>query len=133
MSILQCVPLSFRLEALQGIHDLLSDTLKMALYASTASLGMNTTAYTSSGEITGTGYSAGGVVLSGVSLTAVGDYIYFACSDPTWSSSTLAASAALVYNHSKSDRSVAVIDLGGLYTSTANTFRVAVPAALIRF
>lgn len=126
MSIVQTQTTSFKVELYQGIHNLLTDQLYMALYTANASLNATTTAYTSSGEVVGTGYTAGGVLLSGVTVNSSGYTAYVSFNNPSWTSA-LTARGALIYNASKGNKSIAVLDFGADKTST-NTFMVQVPA-----
>lgn len=127
MSIVQGPTTSFLLELLQGIHDLDGDTLKIALYSSSADLGPSTTAYSTTNEVSGTGYSAGGssltATLANGTLTG---YVDFA--DVSWATSTLTARCALIYNSSKSNRSIFVLDFGTDKSSSSSTFSVVFPA-----
>jgi O-acetylhomoserine/O-acetylserine sulfhydrylase-like pyridoxal-dependent enzyme len=130
----QCT--SFKAECYQGIHDLLNDTIKMALYISTADLGASTTAYTATGETSGTGYSAGGAVMSGVTINTDGSTAYVNFSNVVWNPAAFTARGALIYNASKANRAIAVLDFGADKTP-ATTFTVSMPAntansALIR-
>lgn len=130
----QCT--SFKAECYQGIHDLLNDTIKMALYISTAELGASTTAYTATGETSGTGYSAGGEVMSGVTINTDGSTAYVNFSNVVWNPAAFTARGALIYNASKANRAIAVLDFGADKTPTT-TFTVTMPAntassALIR-
>lgn len=130
----QCT--SFKAECYQGIHDLLNDTIKMALYISTADLGALTTAYTATGETSGTGYSAGGAVMSGVTINTDGSTAYVNFSNVVWNPAAFTARGALIYNASKANRAIAVLDFGADKTP-ATTFTVSMPAntassALIR-
>lgn len=130
----QCT--SFKAECYQGIHDLLNDTIKMALYISTANLGASTTAYTATGETSGTGYSAGGAVMSGVTINTDGSTAYVNFSNVVWNPAAFTARGALIYNASKANRAIAVLDFGADKTP-ATTFTVSMPAntansALIR-
>lgn len=130
----QCT--SFKAECYQGIHDLLTDTIKMALYDSTADLSAATTAYTATGEITGTGYVAGGEIMTGVTINASSSVAYVNFSNVVWNPAEFTARGALIYNSSKADRAIAVLDFGADKTSTT-TFTVTMPAntstsALIR-
>ena len=114
---------SFKLEILQGIHDLRVDELRLALYESTAAINENTTAYTSTGESSGTGYSAGGNEVS-VAATFPQLYAYdfagYAANtvaildfdDVSFTGSNITARYGLIYNASKSNRAVACIDFG---------------------
>jgi hypothetical protein len=137
MSIIQTQTTSFKAELYQAIHDLTTDTLKIALYTNSATLNETTTAYTTSNEITGTGYTAGGVTITGVTVNSSGYTAYVSFNNPSWSSASFTTRAALIYNSSKSNRSIAVLDFGSDKTVSNNTFTVTLPAntaadALIR-
>lgn len=128
MAITAAVTNSFKQEILQGIHSS-SDTYKIALYPSTATLSNATTAYSATGEVAGTGYTAGGATLAGYSVTldtntAILDFT----TDPTWASSTITARGALIYNSTKSNKAVAVLDFGADTSSTNGAFTVTLPA-----
>ncbi len=116
---------SFLLELIQGIHDLDADSLKIALYSSSADLGLSTTAYTTTGEVVASGYTAGGASLT-ATLANSNNTAYMDFSDVTWSAS-LTARGALVYNSSKANRSIMVLDFGTDKTSTS-TFSIVFPA-----
>lgn len=128
MAISQALCTSFKLELLGATHDLDTDTLRMALYTSTATLGASTTAYSATNEVSGTGYVAGGEALTSVTLTTDGATAYFDCADVTWSSATITANGALIYNASKSNKAIAVLAFGGDKTSTNGDFTVQMPA-----
>lgn len=135
--IYQTQTVSFREEILQGIHDLLTDTIKLALYTSSASLDEDTTAYSVTHEVTGGGYSAGGVVLSGVSINNSNGVVYVSFDNAVWNPASFTAAGGLIYNSSKADRSIAVLSFGNDKTAT-NTFTVQMPtnnytSALLRF
>ena len=132
--ITQTATTSFKAELLQGVHDFNTDTFKIALYLATANLGANTTVYVTDGETSGTGYTAGGATMTGISVNAAG-FVNFA--NVSWNPAVFTARGALIYNSSKGNKAVAVLDFGSDKTST-NTFLVQVPAntvtsALIRF
>ena len=112
MSITAGVCNSFRSELAQGIHNLASDTIKVALYTSAASLDPTATVYTSSHEVSGTGYTAGGVSVGHGTVSGTGGTITVTLADPTWTSGSFTARGALVYNSSKSNRAIAVFDFG---------------------
>ena len=137
MAILQTLTNSFKLEVLEAVHDFSTDTFKLALYVSTADLGAETTVYATSGEVTGTGYSAGGLVLTGTTVQLSGSVAYVDFDNATWSSASFTARGALIYNASKGNKAVAVLDFGADKTAS-NTFVVQMPSntassALIRF
>jgi len=136
MAIAQSLCSSFKLQLLEAVHDFSTDTFKMALYTSSATLGASTTVYTSSGEVVATGYTAGGEVMTGVVVTLTGTTAWVDFADVVWSSPSLTARGALIYNSSKSNKAVAVLDFGADKT-TATTFTVQMPTpdasnALIR-
>jgi hypothetical protein len=137
MSIIQTQTTSFKAELYQAIHDLTTDTLKIALYTGDATLNESTTAYSTTNEITGTGYTAGGVVITGVSVNSSGYTAYVSFDNPSWTSASFTARAALIYNSSKANRSIAVLDFGADKTVSSNTFTITLPTnnasdALIR-
>ena len=120
---------SFKAEILDEVHDLVADTLKIALYTSSANLGAATTAYSTSNEISGTGYSAGGVTLTNRTVSTTGTTAFFDADDPTWTSASFTARGALIYNNSASDKAIAVLNFGGDFTVSSGTFRIVFPAA----
>lgn len=138
MAIDQGLTTSFKQQMLQGQQDLSSDTLKMALYTGLADLGADTTAYTSTNEVSGTGYVAGGQTMSGVSISAATNgTVYVNFDNVVWNPAAFTARGALIYNVTQSNASVAVLDFGADKTCT-NTFTVTMPAntsttALLRF
>lgn len=135
--ITQTVTTSFKSEMLQAGQNLLTDTLKIALYTSLADLNADTTVYTATGEITGTGYSAGGKVLTGVTLGSSNNVVFVNFDNAVWTPASFTARGALIYNSTQSNKSIAVLDFGADKTAT-NTFTVQMPAntytsALLRF
>jgi hypothetical protein len=137
MSIIQTQTTSFKAELYQAIHNLLTDTLKVALYTGNATLNESTTAYSTTNEITGTGYTAGGVVITGVSVNSSGYTAYVSFNNPSWTSASFTTRAALIYNSTQSNRSIAVLDFGADKTVSGNTFTITLPTnnasdALIR-
>lgn len=140
--IIQCITNSFRSEMLQAIHDLNTDVLKLALYTGSANLYPTTTAYTATGEVVASGYSAGGEVLTGVAVTTApasttDPAVVYVTFNNVVFSAVLTARGGLIYNTSKANRSVAVLDFGSDKTSTT-TFTVQMPVngpttALLRF
>lgn len=139
MAITAAICNSFKQELLAMTPHTAADVYKIALFTSTATLNKSTTAYAATNEASGTGYSAGGATLSGFSVTLDTDTaILDWTSDPSWASSTITARGALIYNSSRSNKAVAVLDFGSDITSTNGTFTVTLPAAtaaagLIRF
>jgi hypothetical protein len=129
MAISQAFCTSAKAEFLGGVHDLDTDTIKIALYTSSATLGASTTAYSSTNEVTGTGYTAGGLTLTSPSITTDGTTAIVDFADATWSDSTITARGALIYNASKSNRALAVLDFGSDKTSSAGNFTVVMPVA----
>lgn len=130
MAITQALCNSFKTDILGGIQDLDTDVIKIALYTSSATLGASTTAYTTSNEVASTGnYSAGGNTLSGASISLSGSTAIVDFSDTTWANATITARGALIYNSSKSNKAIAVLDFGSDKTSTNGDFTIVFPAA----
>ena len=134
--IVQTQTTSFKAELYQAIHDLTTDTLKLALYTAEANLDASTTAYTTANEITGTGYSAGGNVVTGAAISSSGYTAWVTFNNVLWVPAAFTTRCALLYNASKANRSIAVLDFGSDKTCT-NTFTVTMPGnaattALIR-
>lgn len=131
MAITQAMCTSFKSEALQGVHDFTTDTFKIALYTSSATLSAATTAYSATNEVSGTGYTAGGEALTvtGGSVSTSGTTAYVDFSDVTWSTATITARGALIYNSSQANKAVAVLDFGSDKTSTAGDFVITMPTA----
>lgn len=118
MAVTACVTDQAKQDWFNGVHQP-ADTYKTALYTQAgASLGQSTTAYTASGEITGTGYTATGVSMAGftVSLSTHTAYIDWS-TDPSWTSATITADAAMIYNSSRSNKTLALLT----FTSTVST------------
>jgi len=127
MAITQAMCSSFKQQILLGEHDLDTDTIKLALYTSAATLSAATTAYSTSDEVVGTGYTAGGNTLTGATVSLSGTTAYVDFSDTTWTTATITARGALIYNSSKSNKAIAVLDFGADKTSTAGDFTVQFP------
>lgn len=138
MTIYQGLTTSFKVDILNGKQNLASDTLKIALYTAYASLDQDTTAYTSGNEISGTGYVAGGKTLSNVTINSGSNTVYVSFSNIAWNPAQFTTRGALIYNATKSNASVAVLDFGADKIQTGNnTFTVNLPpdtqsSALIR-
>jgi hypothetical protein len=133
--IAQTLTTSFKQQLLLAVHDFSTDTFKIALYTAAANLGADTTVYTVTGEVTGAGYVAGGIALTGSTVTVSGTTA-FVDFDSAVFSAAVTARGALIYNASKSNKAVAVLDFGADKTSTT-TLTVTMPAntstsALIR-
>jgi expansin (peptidoglycan-binding protein) len=110
--ILQCAPDSFKSELISGTHAFSTDTFKCALYASTADLNNTTTVYTATGEATGSGYSAGGITLTGVTISTDNQTTYVDWADVSLAGMTVTARGAMIYNSSKSNKAVLILDFG---------------------
>ena len=133
MAITQTLTDTFLQDCLDGGHNLGNggDTLKIALYTSSATLGATTSAYTATNEVSGTGYTAGGATLASqaVAYDATNQVAFFDAADPAFTTATITARGALIYNNSKSNASIAVLDFGSDFTSTAGTFTIQLPSA----
>jgi len=117
---------------LSGLYTPLTDTMKIALYTNTATLDATTMVYTTSGEVVGTGYTAGGNTLTGNAIssdaTAPGT-AWITFGNSSWTTATFTARGALIYDSSRSNAAIAVLDFGSDKTSTASTFTVQMPFA----
>lgn len=146
MALTQGMCSSFKQESWLGIHDLDTNTLKLALYTASATLSPATTAYTvptlvggvnDTGEVIGTGYLTGGVELTNVQVLLSGTTAYVTFDTPTWPIAAFTCRGALIYNSSQANRAIAVLDFGS--DKVANgTFTLQLPAAtassaLLRF
>lgn len=133
MAITQAVATSFKLELMTGVHNFSTDTFKIALYSSSATLNQTVTEYTAINEISGTGYVAGGNTLTvSVAPTSANNSsgigtAYISFSNSTWASSTITARGALIYNSSKANRAVAVLDFGADKATSNDNFVVNFP------
>jgi hypothetical protein len=137
MAIQQGLTTSFKQQMIQAGQNLATDTLYIALYTAFSSIGANTTVYTTSNEITGTGYTAGGIALTGVTVgTSTDGVVFVDFANAVWPNSQLTARGALIYNVTRSNASVAVLDFGSDKTMTNFTITMPVntaTTALIRF
>jgi hypothetical protein len=137
MAITSALCTSFKKELLERKHDFNATsghTFKIALYTSSATLGASTTDYTTSNEVTGTGYTAGGIALTNIDPTSSGTTAFIDFADATWASATITAAGALIYNTttdggSATTNAVAVISFGGDKTSTNGDFVIQFPTA----
>ena len=136
MSIVQTQTTSFKAELYQGIHDLTTDVIRIALYTASADLNEDTTAYSSTNEVSNTGtYVAGGAQLTPITVGTSGYTAFVGFPNISWTGA-ITARCALIYNSSQGNKSVAVLDFGSDKTSTV-TFTITMPAntataALIR-
>jgi hypothetical protein len=128
MAITSALCNSYKKEILEGVHDS-TDTYKIALFDSNAGLSAATTVYSTSGEVSGTGYTAGGETLSGFTTGLSGSTAYLTFSDPSWANSTITARGCMIYNSSKSNKAVAVFNFGQNVSSVNGTFTVDFPGA----
>jgi len=137
MSIIQTQTTSFKAELYQGIHDLTTDVIKIALYTASADLNETTTAYSVStpGQVANTGtYVAGGAQLTPITVASSGYTAYVGFPNISWTG-TITARCALIYNSSKANRAIAVLDFGS--DKTSSNFTITMPVntattALIR-
>ena len=138
MAIVQGQTTSFKQQLYLAVHNFQTNTFKMALYTGNANLNQGTTAYSATNEVVGTGYTAGGLTLTGVIINTdpTTSTVYINFNNAVWSPAAFTARCALIYNTSASNASVAVIDFGS-DKSCSKTFTVTMPAntsttALIR-
>jgi hypothetical protein len=135
--ITQTVTTSFKYDCYTAQQNVATDTLKMALYTAAANLNADTTVYSADNEVSSTNYTAGGQVLTGVTVSTSGSTVYVSFNNPSWNNVSFTCRGALIYNSSKSNKSVAVLNFGSDKTVSNNTFTVILPAntattALIR-
>ena len=114
---------------LTGTYTPLTHTMKIALYTNSATLDATTTVYSATNEVVGTGYTAGGNTLTGNAISYAGTTAWITFSDSSWTTATITARGALIYDSSKSNAAIAVLDFGADKTSTAGTFTVQMPVA----
>lgn len=132
MAITQAFCTSFKAELLQGIHNFTAstgDVFKLALYTSSANLGPSTTVYTSSNEVVGAGYAAGGNTLTNVTPTSSGTTAFADFADTTWREAVITARGAMIYNSTAGNRAVVILDFGADKISTGGDFSIVFPAA----
>ena len=136
MSISQTATTSFKVELLQAVHNFgptSPNTFKVALYTGAANIGPTTTVYTTSGEVTGTGYTAGGNTLTISTSPTSGNNVsnvptaYISFNNTSWTSATFTARGALIYNVTQGNKSVAVLDFGSDKTVNNDTFQIIFP------
>jgi hypothetical protein len=136
MSILQGATTSFKVELLQAVHNFgptSPNTFKIALYTAAADINASTTVYSTTNEVTGTGYTAGGNTLvistsptSGNNSSSI-PTAYISFTNTSWTTATFTARAALIYNSSQSNKSVAILDFGTDKTVSNDTFQIIFP------
>ena len=133
MAISQAMATSFKVEILGGDFDFSSgtgETFKIALFTSSATLGATTTAYATTNEVVGTGYTAGGNTLTiSVNPASTGTTAFLGFADTTWSTATITARGALIYKSGGTNPAIAVLDFGSDKTSTAGDFTIVFPVA----
>lgn len=134
MSIVQTQTTSFKAELYRGVHDFLNDVFMIALYTGNANLNESTTEYASANEVVGSGYSPGGVALTGATVNSSGSVAYVNFDNANFNAS-VTARCALIYNLSKANKSVVVLDFGS--DKSSSSFIITMPAntpttALIR-
>jgi hypothetical protein len=127
MAIVQTQTTSFKAQLYQGIHDLTTDVIKIALYTANANLNEDTTAYSVDlvGQVVATGYTAGGSILTPITVSTSGYTAYVSFPNVAWTAA-LTARCALIYNSTQGNKSVAVLDFGSDKTSTT-TFTITMP------
>ena len=133
-SIVQGLTTSFKAQSFEGVQNLLTDSLKIALYTASADLNEATTVYTASGEVVASGYTAGGVALTGATINSSGFTAYVSFTNVTFNAA-ITARCALIYNVTQGNKSIAVLDFGS--DKTSSNFTITMPAntataALIR-
>ena len=132
MAITQAMCTSFKQELMVGTHNFTAssgDTFKVALYTSSVTLSAATTAYSATNEASGTGYTAGGTALTNITPTTSGTTAFADFSNASWTSATITARGALIYNSTDSNKAVLALDFGGDKTSTNGTFEIQFPTA----
>jgi hypothetical protein len=133
MAITQSLATSFKVDLLTGTMNFTAgtgDTFKMALYTSSATLGPTTTAYSTTNEVSGTGYTAGGnTLVVSQSPTSGGTTAFISFTNTTWTSASFTCRGALIYNSTDSNKAVAIFDFGSDKTVVAGTFTVSFPVA----
>lgn len=134
MAIIQTACTSYKAELAQGLHNFTAvtgDVFKIALYLSSATLGADTTIYSSAGEVpsSGTNYTLGGIALTNITPTTSGTTAYWSFQTATFSSVTLSCAGALIYNSTNGNRAVCVLNFGSTITKVAQDLVITFPAA----
>lgn len=125
-------PISAKREFLEGVHAR-GDVFKVALFNKKAKLDEKTTQYSTTNEMTGKGYEAGGLILSGYTISEEKGSAILSFTDPVWVDSSITAKSLMVYNSSKGNAAIAVYDFEEVTTSTNGEFTAQIPQGLIRF
>lgn len=112
-----------------GTYTPLADTMKIALYTNLATLDATTTVYSAANEVVGTGYTAGGNTLTGTAISFSGTTVWLTFSDTFWAAATIIARGALIYDSTRANAAIAVLDFSSDKTATANTFTIQMPTA----
>jgi hypothetical protein len=131
MAIYQTMCTSFKAEVAQGLHNFTRTTgnvFKLALYVATADLSASTTVYTTSGEASGTNYTAGGIALTNITPTTSGTTGYWSFDNATFTNVTLSCAGALIYNSTNQDRAVCVLSFGNTIVKSASDLIITFPA-----
>lgn len=123
----QCQTVSFKAQILEGVHDLLVDQIKIALYTGNANLTVDTLIYDPTNEVVSANYTPGGEVLQNVSISKSGSTAYVNFSNVQWNNVAFTCRGALIYNASKGNKSIAVLNFGS-DKSCSNTFTITMPA-----
>jgi hypothetical protein len=126
--IIQSLPRSFKLELLQGIHDFTTDVFRLALYTNEASLTAATTVYSSTNEVSAIGYAPGGTTVTAVAPAIYGDAAVVTFNPAIWTSDDIVARGGLVYNQTKDNRAVAILNFGSDRTPSSGLFTVSFQA-----
>jgi hypothetical protein len=132
MAIIQTACTSYKAELAQALHNFTTgtgDVFKIALYLSSATLNADTTVYTTSGETSGTNYTAGGIALTNITPTTSGTTALWSFQTATFSNVTLSCAGALIYNSTNGNRAVCVLNFGNTITKTAQNLVITFPAA----
>jgi len=119
---------SFKEQLLLGVHDFSTDVIKIALYTNSATIDNTTTAYSATNEVSGAGYTAGGKTLT-ATVTPDGIYAILDFADISWTSASVTCRGALVYNSSKSNKSIFILDFGTDKTVSSGTLTIQFPTA----
>ena len=130
MAIVQTMCTSFKAEVAQGLHNFTAgsgDIFYIALYVATANLGADTTVYTSTGEASGTNYTAGGIALTNITPLAANGTGYWSFQNATFSDVTLTCAGALIYNSTNGNRAVCVLNFGQTITKTSSDLVITFP------